>query len=141
MTQPKNPENARTVVVGAFVFAGLLCPPLAWIVQICASEALAAQWCYPANRPLSTPLLGSLEMWIGGVSAMCIALAIAGVIAAWGGWKRTRLQSAKNERAGSSTGLPMRFLALVGLISSPLFLLGSLLTGMAALIVSPCRPW
>jgi hypothetical protein len=35
----------------------------------------------------------------------------------------------------------VRFLSLVGVIASSIFVLGVLATATAALIVSPCKPW
>jgi hypothetical protein len=123
------------------VLFGLIGAPLAWIIQICASEALAAQVCYPADHPLSAPLLSSLQTWIGAVSVVCIAVAIGGVTTAWRSWTALWNVSATNKFVDHSTKRPARFLALVGVIASSIFLAGSLLTAVAALIVSPCRPW
>ena len=114
----------------------LLGAPLAWIVQICACEALAAQACYPAQDPLAHPELQSLSAYIGAVSLVCLAAALGGLTAAWRGWRALRQGDSPNpdRRAG-------RFLFRVAILSSPMFVLGLLVTVMAALIVSPCKPW
>jgi hypothetical protein len=114
----------------------LLGAPLAWIVQICVCEALAAQACYPAQYPLAHPDLHSLSAYIGAVSLVGLAVALGGLTAAWRGWRTLRHVGAANpdRRAG-------RFLFRVAILSSPMFVLGLLVTAMAALIVSPCKPW
>ncbi|CAN7670174.1 hypothetical protein [Caballeronia sp. LjRoot31] len=114
----------------------LLGAPLAWIVQICVCEALAAQACYPAQDPLVHPDLHALGAYIGAVSLVCLAVALGGLTAAWRGWRTLRQGSGTNpdRRAG-------RFLFRVAILSSPMFVLGLLVTAMAALIVSPCKPW
>ncbi|WP_213768790.1 hypothetical protein [Caballeronia sp. dw_19] len=114
----------------------LLGAPLAWIVQICVCEALAAQACYPAQDPLAHPDLHALGAYIGAVSLVCLAVALGGLTAAWRGWRTLRQGAGTNpdRRAG-------RFLFHVAILSSPMFVLGLLVTAMAALIVSPCKPW
>jgi hypothetical protein len=114
----------------------LLSAPLAWIVQICTCEALAAQACYPAQDPLAHPDLHALNAYIGAVSLLCLAVALGGLTAAWRGWRTLRREADTNSdrRAG-------KFLFRVAILSSPMFVLGLLVTAMAALIVSPCKPW
>lgn len=114
----------------------LLGAPLAWIVQICTCEALAAQACYPAQNPLAHPDLHALSAYIGAISLVGLAVALGGLTAAWRGWRALRHVGSTNpdRRAG-------RFLFRVAILSSPMFVLGLLVTAMAALIVSPCKPW
>jgi hypothetical protein len=114
----------------------LLGAPLAWIVQICTCEALVAQACYPAQDPLAHAELHALSAYIGAVSLVCLAVALGGLTAAWRGWRALRQSRDPDpdRRAG-------RFLFRVAILSSPMFLLGLLVTAMAALIVSPCKPW
>ncbi|MGV7247110.1 hypothetical protein ACRXB1_36630, partial [Caballeronia sp. M23-90] len=61
----------------------LLGAPLAWIVQICVCEALAAQSCYPAQDPLPHPKMPALHAYIGAVSLVALAVALGGLAAAW----------------------------------------------------------
>ena len=108
----------------------LLGAPLAWIIQICTCEALAAQ------DPLAHPDLHALSAYIGAISLVGLAVALGGLTAAWRGWRALRHVGSTNpdRRAG-------RFLFRVAILSSPMFVLGLLVTAMAALIVSPCKPW
>jgi hypothetical protein len=126
---------------------GLLGAPLAWIVQICVCEALAAQTCYPLQTPLARPVVPSLAPLIGGVSAVCLAVAFGGFAAAWRSLRDVRREDAlgaarlAGARIAHPIQGPVRFLSLVGVIASSIFVLGVLATATAALIVSPCKPW
>lgn len=129
-----------------YLLAGLVAAPLAWIVQICTCEALASQACFPMRHPLSEPALGSLLHLIAVVSGVCFVVSSAGIAAAWVSWRATR-----RERVVGSGDLAQglldsgegrtRFLALVGVLGSSVFMLGLLLTAMAAFVVSPCAKW
>ena len=69
---------------------GLVAAPLAWILQICACEALASQACFPMGHPLSDPALGSLSHFIAVVSGICFVISSAGISAAWVSWRASR---------------------------------------------------
>jgi hypothetical protein len=114
----------------------LLGAPLAWIVQICVCESLASQACYPAQDPLVRPHFPGLSGYIGAVSLVCLALAMGGLAAAWRGWR-----AAGSAGSDNSDQRAARFIYRVAILSSPIFVLGLLVTAMAALIVSPCKPW
>lgn len=114
----------------------LLGAPLAWIVQICVCEALAAQACYPAQDPLTRPNLPALSGYIGAVSLVGLAVALGGLTAAWRGWQTTRGGKEPNPDRRAA-----RFVFRVAILSSPMFVLGLIVTALAALIVSPCKPW
>jgi hypothetical protein len=114
----------------------LCAAPLAWIVQICVCEALASQACYPAQNPLGRPHVAGLGVYIGAVSVVCLGVAIGGLAAAWRGWRTTRADGSDNSDQRAA-----RFVFRVAMLSSPIFVLGLIVTAMAALIVSPCKPW
>jgi len=114
----------------------LLGAPLAWIVQICVCEALAAQACYPAQDPLPHPKLPALHAYIGAMSLVALAVALGGLAAAWRGWRSTGggKEPDPDRRAA-------RFVYRVAVLASPMFVLGLIVTALAAVIVSPCKPW
>jgi hypothetical protein len=126
---------------------GLLGAPLAWIVQICVCEVLASHACYPTQTPLARPVVPSLAPLVGAVSAVCLAVAFGGFAAAWRSLRAARREDAlaASQLAGARITRPnqrsVRFLSLVGVIASSIFVLGVLATAAAALIVSPCKPW
>jgi hypothetical protein len=133
------PKHARVRPV--FLLAGLVAAPLAWIIQICTSEALASHACFPMGHPLSAPELTSLLHLVAMVSAACFVLSLAGLVAAWTCWRTVRSECSDLAAGLPEPGRRSRFLALVGLLGSPVFMLGLLLTAMAALFVSPCAKW
>jgi hypothetical protein len=114
----------------------LLGAPLAWIVQICVCEALAAQACYPAQDPLPHPRMPALHAYIGAVSLVALAVALGGLAAAWRGWRSTGEGQEPNPDRRAA-----RFVYRVAILSSPIFVLGLVVTALAAIIVSPCKPW
>lgn len=136
MMTSKHPANTWLAARQAIA---LLSAPLAWIVQICVCESLAAQSCFPGHSPAARPAVGAVMAYIGAVSLVCFVVAAGGLTVAWSGWRITSSQSdstiADPDRRAS------RFIFLVGIISSPIFVLGLILTAVAALIVSPCKPW
>lgn len=138
------PHRARARPM--YLLAGLIAAPLAWIVQICTCEALASQACFPMRHPLSEPALGSLLHLIAAVSGVCFVVSSAGMAAAWASWRTTRRERAADAGNGARGLLDAgegrtRFLALVGVMGSSVFMLGLLLTAMAAFVVSPCAKW
>ena len=66
-----HPGPKRARVRPVFLLAGLVAAPLAWIIQICTSEALASHACFPMGHPLSAPELTSLLRLVATVSAAC----------------------------------------------------------------------
>lgn len=129
-----------------YLLAGLVAAPLAWIVQICTCEALASQACFPMRHPLSEPALGSLLHMIAVVSGVCFVVSSAGIATAWVSWRASSQESVVDS-GGLTQGRfdpaegRTRFLALVGMLGSSVFMLGLLLTAMAAFVVSPCAKW
>lgn len=129
-----------------YLLAGLVVAPLAWIVQICTCEALASQACFPTRHPLSEPALTSLLQLIAAVSGVCFAIGSTGIAAAWVSWRASSQESAVDSGGLAqgwvdSTEGRTRFLALVGMLGSSVFMLGLLLTALAAFVVSPCTKW
>jgi hypothetical protein len=147
------PDPARRPETGAHanwprLLYGLLGAPLAWMLQMCVCQVMASQACSAPDEALGKPLVPALGPLIGGVSAVCLAIAFGGLSSAWRGWRRARETHARrvqDKRASArvehpSEG-PARFLSRVGVIASAMFVLAVLATALAALIVSPCRPW
>lgn len=138
---PPNRGEAHPLLV----LAGVVASPLAWIIQICICEALASHACFPREHPLSAPELTSLLRLVAAVSAGSFVVACTGFAAAWTSW-RTAGDGHTDAGDPDALGLfkherRMRFLALVGVFGSSVFILGLLLTAMAAFVVSPCARW
>jgi hypothetical protein len=144
--QGTHPAPHRGRARPLYLLAGLVAAPLAWIIQICTCEALASQACFPTRHPLPEAALGSLLHLIAVVSGACFVIGSAGIAAGWVSWRATSRDRAEGSE-GQAQGLfdsregRTRFLAIVGILGSSVFMLGLMLTAMTALFVSPCAKW
>ncbi|SAL88848.1 hypothetical protein AWB74_08765 [Caballeronia arvi] len=81
---------------------------------------------------------------VAGGSAAAMLVAVLGALAAWSTWRLARRAQEAAQSAGPEGGhwstilRRTRFLGMVGILGSAIFLLGLLLTATAALVVSPC---
>nr|WKF60831.1 hypothetical protein HUO10_005353 [Paraburkholderia busanensis] len=127
------------------VLAGLVLPPLAWIAQTVIAETLAAQACYPFDRPLSAPIVPWMRVVLIVISALCF---VVGGLGGWIAWRNLRhWGAAMSERSGAADDLRHPTAELAGFLSriaamcSALFLFALIATDIALAIVSPCRWW
>lgn len=122
----------------ALAFA-LFTAPVAWLLQLGASFAVAAHTCYPESAPLQNVPSASLRWLLAGFNLGATALAIAAVAVAVRLWRRTR-----QEHTGSAHTLVdvgegrTRFLALCAMIAGIAFLVALLFTGVGLLGVPLC---
>jgi hypothetical protein len=112
--------------------------PAAWTIQTLASYAISAYACYPQTQPLHAPLWDGMLMKLeGGITLVCIILAIAAAAVGWRWWRQVRrargLKGETAEREG--------FLALSSVMVSCVFLAASLFTASAVLMMTPCSSW
>ncbi|MDR6411655.1 hypothetical protein ACTJLC_22705 [Paraburkholderia sp. 22099] len=121
---------------------GLLLAPFAWLAQMVTTEALAAQSCYPFDRPLSAPLVVWMRPALFTVSALCLAAGVFGTLTAWRTMRRIgpmqwgALSGKRRTRAELDW-----FLSRIAAMCSALFLFALIATDVALAIVSPCRGW
>ena len=119
--------------------------PAAWVVQMSLSEPLAAYGCYPHEAPLPAPLWASLPAILIAISLACLAAGLASGYIAWSSWRRINcrlrlLEAAPRSGASLDEGQG-RFLAILGQLSSFVFIIAILFTSFAVILVSPCSPW
>jgi hypothetical protein len=121
---------------------GLVGAPAAWVGQMLMSEMVSSHACYPRRAPLPEPLWQGMHLWLTAFSLLCLAAGICSGIMAFTTWRRVQheVQSGQAPAAAANTG-SMRFLAILGLLSSGLFVAAILFTACASLLVSPCSPW
>ncbi|MEO8925457.1 MAG: hypothetical protein ABI330_22000, partial [Caldimonas sp.] len=129
----------RNRVIRWAVWFGLLGAPLAWSLQELVNVSLAGHACYPHDTPLATPLwtnLNAMSLW---VEVVAIAICIAALIVAIVSWRRTRHERPgdAHQLLGSGDGRT-RFMAMAGVMTSVLFLLGTLLAVLNIAGVPPC---
>ena len=117
--------------------------PAAWVAQMSLSEPLAAYGCYPHEAPLPAPLWASLPAILLAISLACLAVGLVSGYIAWNSWRRANSRLTLAARSGGT--FPdegqERFLAILGQLSSFVFIIAILFTGCAVILVSPCSPW
>ncbi|KIO50415.1 hypothetical protein [Nitrosospira sp. NpAV] len=118
--------------------------PAAWVTQMSVSEPIAAYACYPHLVPLSAPLWVNLPAILAAISLICLLGGLISGYVAWTSWRRTG-----HRFSGTDTGEAVfevdggqaLFLAMLGIMSSFVFIVAILFTGCAVLLVSPCSAW
>ena len=101
--------------------------------------SLAGYACYPHDMPLATPLwtnLNAVSLWVEAAAfVICIAALIVAVVS----WRRTRDEKPGDAHRllGSGDGRT-RFMAMAGIMTSALFLIGTALAALNLEGVPPC---
>ncbi len=118
----------------------ILGAPTAWSLQQLVNAPLFAHGCYPKDVPIAEPIWGNAGGVALAVELIAIAISIAAGLVAWRNWRRTRA-----EKEGSGHHLMeagdgrSRFMAMVGLICSGLFLLATVFATGLLFMVQPCN--
>ncbi len=139
LTHSPAPQGERAGS-GQIAFA-IVAAPLAWLILVCAGEALASEPCFPYGHRYAAPLAGLHWTW-----PALIALLIAGVVAAiaafvvsWRIYRATR-----SEEGGRPAGLldegagRTRFMALWGLLYSAGFCVATLFSVASYIALPRC---
>ena len=134
-----HPSPLRRRVASPAHWVALLAAPCAWIFQLLFNFSRVTHGCYPHAVPLAAPLWNDLRTTSATVTlAAVLVCLIAGAIG-WQNWRRTR-----EEKPGSAHDLLQsgdgrsRFLGVVGLLSSALFLVAVAVTFLAFTTVPTC---
>jgi hypothetical protein len=123
---------------------GIFGAPVAWVIQMSLIEPIAAYACYPRQVPLSAPLWAELPFMLAMISLACLAAGLFSGYIALDFWRRTghswtgALQETQVMEVDEGQ---TRFLAMLGMMSSFLFIVAILFTSCAVLLVSPCGAW
>jgi hypothetical protein len=119
---------------------GILGAPTAWSVQQLVNAPLFAHGCYPKDVPITAPIWGNAGVVALAVELVAIIVCVLAGLVAWRSWGRTR-----GEKEGSGHHLMesgdgrSRFMAMVGLICSGLFLLATVFATGILYMVQPCN--
>jgi len=119
-----HPSPQRANVGRWAVWFAIVAAPLAWNLQLLVNVPIAAYACYPHDVPLDAPIWGNLGAVTAAVEAVAVVVCIAAGLVAWRNWRRTR-----SEKPGSAHHLieagdgRSRFMAMVGMMTSGLFLI------------------
>lgn len=126
--------------------------PAAWVMQVSLSEPIAAYACYPHQVPLSAPLWVELPMILAIIGLVCLGAGLFSGYVAWTSWRQTsnRFSVARKTNAhqvendARGTGVDegqARFLTMLGMMSSALFIVAIIFTCCAVFLVPPCSAW
>jgi hypothetical protein len=127
------------------VLIALFGAPVAWLAQMSLSEPIAAYTCYPHQVPLSAPLWVELPVILAAISLACLAAGLFSAYVAWIFWRQAgtgmTIGQGNDSQGAAIDGGQNRFLAMIGLMSSSLFVIAILFTCFAVFLVSPCSAW
>ncbi|CAB3716642.1 hypothetical protein [Trinickia soli] len=118
---------------------GVLATPAAWVLQICAGEALIARACFPHDVPLRVPLAPAVRWGVVGMSGLMLAIGMFGTWLAWRNWRR--LTQARRSQTPETIDKKVEgeaFVARLGLMASVLFLFALVATDVATALVKAC---
>lgn len=135
----EHPSPHRDRVARWAVWFGLLGAPIAWSLQELVNVSLAGNACYPHDTPLSSPLwtnLTGLALW---VEAAALLVCVAAGLAALQTWRQSRSEKPGDAHRllGSGDGRT-RFMAMAGIMTSLLFLIGTALATLNLAAVPAC---
>jgi hypothetical protein len=108
------------------LWAGLLMPPLAWLLHLLIGYPLVP-WACASGR----------QFMLHVVTAAAFLLAVGGGLTAWRSWQRSG-RGWPNDAGGVLSR--SRFMAVSGLLSSAVFGLVILAQGMPSFILHACEP-
>jgi len=139
LQQHPHPAPHRGRISLFAIWFSILAGPLVWSLQQVINAGLAAHSCYPHDEPVSAPIWSAMAKGATWVELIACLVCVIGAVVAWRSWRRTR-----TERSGSAHHLieagdgRSRFMAMVGLLSSSLFLLAVLFAAVSFWIVPGC---
>lgn len=134
-----HPSPHRHRVLRWALWFGLLGAPMAWSLQELVNVSLAGHACYPHDVPLAMPLWPVLGNVAGWVDAVAVIVCIAAGLVAWTSWRRSRNEGPgdAHQLLGGGDGRT-RFMAMAGIMTSVLFLIGTALAALNLVAVAPC---
>lgn len=139
LERQEHPSPHRGRVAGWALWFGLLGAPFAWTLQELVNVALASNACYPHDVPLPSPLWNGLTGLTLGVEVVAIVLCIAAAVVAFATWRRTGSEKPgdAHQLLGSGDGRT-RFMAMAGMMTSVLFLIGTALATLNVTSIPAC---
>lgn len=118
--------------------------PAAWVIQMMLTQPIAAYACYPHQVPLSVPLWPQLPAILATISLVCLAGSLFSGYVAWNSWRELGHplgdDSNKNHAIQADEG-QTRFLVMLGIMSSFVFIVAILFNTFAVLLIRSCSAW
>ncbi|HEV7859215.1 MAG TPA: hypothetical protein VGO91_11405 [Pyrinomonadaceae bacterium] len=123
----KDKQKFKTTAGLLALWVGLLCGPLAWLLQLQVGYTLVPWACAHDVNAISLHL----------VTVVALLLTSLGGFISWRNWQRTGKKERDDEGEAVSRS---RFMALLGLFTSAMFFLTILVQGIPSFILHPCQP-
>jgi hypothetical protein len=121
------------------IWFGIAAAPIAWDVQLLANSLFVGRACYPHAQPLTVPQWPALWLTILIISLAGIAVAVAAWLVSWRSWRLTHEEKGGGEHHLLEAGQGRtRFLAMVGMMTSTLFLFALIFGTLAVFLVPLC---
>lgn len=132
-----SPHRAR---IGLFALLyGLVAAPLAWLVSQIINSTLAQQACFPGTEPLNAPAFHGVHAIQAAVLLAALVVSASAVLVALGTWRATRDEQSGDRHVLLSVGEGRsRFMAFAGTLTSLGFLVASLFSVPALILVASC---
>lgn len=126
-------SHSPRVGLGALWF-GVLAGPVIWSLLSLVNYVLAAQSCAPAGLHLARPLFPGVRIFAGALTLVGIAIVVVALVTA------VRSHAASNDAVVPRDAVWSRvhFMALAGIITSAVFLVGIVLHGIAVIALPAC---
>jgi hypothetical protein len=125
MTEGMKRDSTGSVSTG-LIWTGLLVPPIAWAFQLQANYVLVSVTCQQGSR---------WPLYLVTLIALLITLA-----AGFGAWRAlVRVNGSYSEDGGSPASVA-RFMSILGLMTSALFLLVIIAQAVPGFIFHGCQP-
>ena len=140
--RPHHPAPNRARIGALAVMFSLFGAPASWVVLMAADTIASSHACYPHTMPLVEPLWQDMSNWLALVSGLCLLISVIAGVFALKAWRCTRHEIDADKKHAVDRGIGRtRFLAVMGLMSSGLFIIAILLTIAALGLIPACRPW
>ena len=118
--------------------------PGAWVTQMALTPLIAAYACYPHQFPLPAPLWPGLTAILATIGFVCLAGALFyGYIAlvSWRSLGRYSKDALNKQHPVQKDEGQTRFLAMLGMMSSFMFIIAILFNTFAVLSIRSCSAW
>ncbi|HEY3644262.1 MAG TPA: hypothetical protein VGM16_02900 [Gammaproteobacteria bacterium] len=131
------PHRDRTSLF--WLWFGIFAAPVAWNLQLLIATAVTGHACYPATDPLGPEAGAHLSGLMGWIDAIGVLIAIVALLVSIVHWRKVR-----REKQGTGQHLldqgegRTRFMAMLGILNSLLFLLALLFASANLFFFTPC---
>ena|SRR6478672_6198592 len=134
-----HPSPHRTRIGVSALLYGLVAAPMAWVVSQIVNSALAQEACFPGTEPLAVPAFGGVHAIQAAVLLAALVICASAAWVALAAWRTTRGEQSGDQHALLSIGEGRsRFMALAGALTSIGFIVASLFSAPALVLVGSC---